>query len=137
MKKNITKITWQYLAQAKDEGHQQAALFCWAREMQDFCPLLKLLFHIPNGGNRDIKAASAMKSQGVKKGVPDICWPIPVGIFHGLYIELKVGTNKTSQFQDFWLASLKHLGYACIVCYGVEEAQAAILQYWNGEFKNV
>lgn len=32
-----------------------------------------MYFAIPNGGNRNVITASKLKSEGVKKGVPDLC----------------------------------------------------------------
>lgn len=44
---------------------------------------------------RDKATAVALKRQGVKAGVPDICLPVARNGYHGLHIELKAG--KTQQ----------------------------------------
>ena len=58
---------------------------------------MKLLHHIPNGGNRDVVEARHLKQQGVKKGVPDLHLPVARGSYHSLYIEMKAETGRTSQ----------------------------------------
>lgn len=47
------------------------------------------LFHIPNGGSRNIIEATKLKKMGVKAGVPDLQLIVPNGEVHGLWIELK------------------------------------------------
>lgn len=63
--------------------------------------------------------------------VPDICLPVARGGYHGLFIELKFGKNKTTAKQDEWLAKLNEKGYAVAVCYGCKKAQDKILKYLN------
>lgn len=46
-----------------------------------------------------------------------------------LYIELKVGNNKTSEHQDKWLQNLSRCGYAVKVCYGSTSAKQTIEKY--------
>lgn len=111
------------------ESQEQINLFQWAN--LQFCkiPELKLLFHIPNGGKRNIVTARRLKAEGVKAGVPDLFLPVPRGGFHGLFIEMKAGKNKTTEKQDVWIADLKQQGYKVVVCYGCEEAITEIKKY--------
>ena len=111
------------------EAQEQEALFNWAWLYRGFCPEIALLYHIPNGGKRDAKEAANLKRQGVKAGVPDLCLPVPRGGFHGLYIELKAGTNKPTEKQTEWLAALDKQGYATFVCYGWQQAKEVIEKY--------
>ena len=73
--------------------------------------------------------SSDLKRQGVKAGVPDLCLPVARNGFHGLYIEMKYGRNKTTDSQDEWLEALKEQGYFTAVCYGAEEAERIIARY--------
>ena len=59
-----------------DESGHQEALFEWAAYHMDCMPELEYMHHIPNGGKRDKRTAVALKRQGVKAGVPDICLPV-------------------------------------------------------------
>jgi len=111
------------------EAEEQATLFRWAKLCRQQFPEIELLYHIPNGGNRDIKEAANLKRQGVKAGVPDLCLPVARGGWHGLYIELKVGRNKPTEKQEAWIRELSKQGYAVKVCYGWEAASRVIRNY--------
>lgn len=112
------------------EHQEQCALFDWADFAESKIPALRLLHAIPNGGKRDIRTAAMLKAEGVKPGVPDICLPVPRGIFHGLYIELKRRKGGTvSKEQQAWIDALKEQHYWCSVCYGWECARDVILEY--------
>ena len=119
------------------EAHEQTALF---RAIDDigvkYYPELKLLFHIPNGGKRNAAEAAHLKQQGVKAGIPDLFLPVPRGKFHGLFIEMKAGNNKTTEKQEQWLRDLTEQGYACMVCYGYKQAMEVLVRYLtNGKGK--
>lgn len=117
----------------QSESVTQICLFRWAGYMQGQYPELKLMYHIPNEGKRSRSTGARMKREGLKPGVPDICLPVPRGGFHGLYVEMKVGRNKTTDNQDFWLEALEKQGYSTAVCYGWEAASKVILKYLGGE----
>lgn len=87
------------------------------------------IFAIPNGGKRDPKEAAHLKRQGVKAGVPDLFLPIARGGYHGLFIEMKYGTNKVTTKQEEWLKLLKRQGYSTYICYGARNAIACIEAY--------
>lgn len=111
------------------EAQEQRFLFQWAGLAEQKYPELKLLHHVPNGGKRDAKTAANLKREGVKAGVPDIVLPVARGKFHGLYIELKVGKNKTSLRQNVWIENLREQGYFVKVCYGWINAREVIERY--------
>ena len=115
------------------EDQEQIALFSWASYARMRLPGLELMFAIPNGGLRDKAVAAKMKATGTRAGVPDIFLPVPRGSYHGLWIELKVGYNKPSDIQKWWLGNLEARGYAVAVCYGWGEAQEAITKYLKQE----
>lgn len=114
---------------AASESVEQICLFRWAIYASGTMPELELLHHIPNGGKRDITTARRLKAEGVKAGVPDISLPVPSGRYHGLYIELKAGKNKTTENQNEWLDKLTQQGYYIAVCYGWEAASKVITEY--------
>lgn len=97
-----------------------------------YCELKGIpVYHVPNGGTRNRLEAVALKRQGVRAGVPDLCFPVPKGKYHGMYIEMKFGKNKTTQAQNEWLELLSKNGYMTAVCYGFDEAKAVIDKYFN------
>lgn len=111
------------------EAGAQETLFQWVTYQQGRFPELGLLYHIPNGGKRDAQTAISLKRQGVKAGVPDLHLPVARGGYHGLYIELKVGKNKTTAMQREWLHELTEQGYLTLVCYGWQEAAEQLIKY--------
>jgi hypothetical protein len=113
------------------EADEQAKLFKWVAFARSFIPAVDMLYHIPNGGKRNEREAAALKRQGVRSGVPDLCLPVSSGDYHGLYIELKYGNNKPTKNQITWLNNLKHYGYAAVVCYGWQAAAKCICNYLN------
>ena len=121
------------------EAQEQRFLFQWAGYAEQQFPELKLLHHVPNGGKRDARTAASLKKEGVKAGVPDICLPVGRGGYLGLYIELKVGKNKTSLKQKEWIEKLRQQGYRVEVCYGWLEAKEEIEQYmkWENTLKAI
>lgn len=101
-----------------------------------YCAFKKIpIFAIPNGGSRNPLEAKNLKMQGVKAGVPDLCIPVACHGYHGLFIEMKYGKNKTTPAQDKWIAELRNNGYYAGVCYGFEDAQILIDWYFKGAKK--
>lgn len=112
-----------------NEAGAQETLFNWTQYQYARHPELELLYHIPNGGKRDARTAANLKRQGVKAGVPDLHLPVARGGYNGLYIELKVGSNKPTQLQKKWLSNLNEQGYLAVVCYGWQEAADQLINY--------
>ena len=115
--------------QKRSESTEQTRVMNWARRNEYRCPELALLHHIPNGGSRNKIEAANLKAQGVKSGVPDLCLPAPKGEFHGLYIEMKFGKNKTTAAQEEFMALLQAEGHKTAVAYSYEEAREIVRGY--------
>lgn len=115
----------------RSEATEQETVIQWCGWHEGKHPELKLIFHIPNGGSRNTIEAANLKRQGVKAGVPDLCLPVPMNGFHGLYIEMKYGKNKSTEKQEKWQKALREQGYYVAVCYGAEEAERLIASYLN------
>ncbi|MGN0598663.1 MAG: VRR-NUC domain-containing protein [Oscillospiraceae bacterium] len=115
------------------EDVEQAQLFTWAAYASGKYPELALMHHIPNGGKRGKAEAARFKAQGVKAGVPDIFLPCARGGYHGLYIELKrIKGGRVSEAQEEFIAALRKQGYKVEVCFGMEQAREAIVEYLEG-----
>ena len=71
--------------------------------------------HVPNGGLRTSREATALKSQHVSPGYPDYLLDLPRGGYHGLRIELKTPTGRVAPEQADWLARLTAAGFRCAV----------------------
>lgn len=111
------------------EAWEQKSLIEWSEWMQVRYPDLRLLFHIPNGGSRNVIEAAHLKMQGVKRGVPDLFLPVSRQGYHGLFIEMKTRTGEVSKYQREWLNDLSDQGYFATVCRGADEAKKVIEAY--------
>lgn len=101
-------------------------------------PILRRLFHVPNGGLRSKASASKLKAEGVRSGVPDYILPCrgyskDQGRFHsfiGLAVELKRRKGgAVSDAQRDWVEFLSNAGWKVAVCSGHESAWAVICEY--------
>lgn len=108
------------------EHAEQSALIAWYdRTFAD-----RLLFAIPNGGQRHAAIGLKMKLEGVRPGVPDCFLPVPTAQYHGLFIEMKRQKGgRVSPEQKDWLEHLNNAGYKAVVCRGFLEAKAVIEGY--------
>lgn len=85
----------------RSEATEQEIVINWCEYNSPRHPELKLIYHVPNGGSRNQLEAANLKRQGVKAGVPDLNLPVALNGFHGLYIEMKFGKNKTTEKQKW------------------------------------
>lgn len=116
----------------RGEDTEQMGVIDWANWNLQRFPELKMLYHVPNGGKRNPTEAVRFKAMGVKAGVPDLCLPVPMNGYAGLYIEMKYGNNKPTAAQKEWIKNLKEYGYKVTVCYGGTEATAELEAYLQG-----
>ena len=85
----------QIAASGTEDALQSALLNELAITIRPTFPQIDLIYHIPNGGSRGSNQREAqingarMKALGVKRGVPDLCLPIPMQGYGSLYIEMK------------------------------------------------
>lgn len=115
------------------EVEEQIALMRYAATQARVDERWGMLFAIPNGlAASSIRAAAQAKASGTKKGVPDLCLPVPVGSWHGLFVEMKRLDGKSSDLspeQRDWLARLQGHGYQTVVAYGWRAAVDEITAY--------
>lgn len=114
------------------EHAEQCEVITWCKNMSSRWPEYSFIFAVPNGQSKDYKAASYFKAEGLKAGVPDLCWPLPTEHHHGLFIEMKRRHGGTvSQEQNKWLVWLRGQGYRVEVCKGSTEAIRVLSEYWE------
>lgn len=101
----------------REYKHQQAVIK-WSQQpsVRAQWPELALLYHVKNETKGGAAQVAMDKAMGVKKGVPDLCLPVPRGKYHGLYIELKAEGGRTTQAQNWWGEQLSGQGYRWEVC---------------------
>ena len=116
---------------AVSEAKHQQAVFKWAAQpsIRSRWPELALLHHIKNETTEGVKQVAVDKAIGVKKGVPDLCLPVPRGKYHSLYVEMKTETGRTSDAQEWWIEKLNEQGNFAGVCHGYESAIRVIERY--------
>jgi hypothetical protein len=95
-------------------------------------PALRLLFAVPNGGDRNPIVAKKMQAEGVRPGVPDYLFPVKRGAYTGLAIELKSMTGTASREQRDWIEALRAQGWRAEVCRGWSCAWDVLTEYLQG-----
>jgi hypothetical protein len=131
----MSRITPESLGANPSEHSQQAALFCWAVEFAKIYPRIKWMFAIPNGGERNIAVASKLRAEGVKRGVPDIFFPIACRPFNGLFIEMKRVNGISTEVQVGYHEYLRQAGYKVVICNSWQSAVNQIKYYIGLETK--
>ena len=117
---------------AASEHDLQVACVRWFRIQYD--QYAKLLFAIPNGGQRNEIVAAKLKAEGVLSGAPDLFLALPRGGSHGLWIEMKNGkAGRVSDSQKEMIALLEKEGYACAICHTMDEFAEIIGEYIFGD----
>ena len=85
--------------------------------------------HFANERKCSYNEGRTLKKMGVKKGVADFFLALPCGLYHGLWIELKVGKGKLSIEQSEFLFRKNQRGYLAIAIWGHDAAKEVILNY--------
>lgn len=119
------------LPQCPSESEEQKALVKWWSFQ--FPQYDNLLFHIPNGGLRNIKTAARLKSEGVKPGVADMFLAMPNGQYHGMFIEMKrIRGNGQTELQRMFQNAVESQGYRYLLAKGWMQAKTGIMEYIKG-----
>ena len=89
----------------KNDEEQQLQIGChsWNSLNEKKYPLLRWMFHCPNGGGRSKAEGGILKAMGVKPGVPDFVLPFETIQYKGLAIEMKAPDGKLTDTQKEWL----------------------------------
>ena len=96
----------------------------------------EFMWHTINesGGQSSKQYGEQLNRQGRKKGVADWCVMIPIGKYHGMYLELKrCHSGSITKEQKAFIKRQSELGYFCCVAYGFRAALKAIDDYLTGK----
>lgn len=85
-------------------------------------------FAIPNGGKRHVHTAIKLKAEGVRAGVPDLCFVLPGG--RAAFLELKAEKGRLSDAQKEFRAAITAMCGWWNVAYSFDEAWE-ILSGWG------
>lgn len=113
------------------EFEEQISLIAWA---DVFLKAPNLLFHIPNGGKRNIVEAVKFKKMGVRPGIPDLFLAYGCGGYHGLFIEMKAEKGALTLSQLTLHERLKESGYKVATCHSWLSAADVIREYLPPDF---
>lgn len=112
---------------------QQRIIKWWAMEAAQRKIPESLLMAFPLQGQRSKANGSRMKAEGMRAGTPDMFLAVPMGKYHGLWIELKRPTGRIAPSQKTMLAELDAQGYAAYASYGFDAAVKLITGYLAGD----
>ena len=116
---------------AQPEAIEQAKVIAWARANENNYPYLWMLHSSLNGVKMTKAQAGRAIAQGMLSGVPDLFLPVPKNGYHGLFIEMKYGSNKVTENQEKFLQNAANVGYSVVVCYSANEAIKRIEYYYE------
>ncbi len=115
------------IASVPNEHQIQSAFFDWVARQR--IPEIELMHATPNGGLRSKATAGKLKMEGVKTGVPDVCWPVSRGAFIGLAIEFKKPDGNPSKEQRERIDALQKAGWCVVLCWSWEAAAKMVQGY--------
>ena len=88
-----------------------------------------VLFHIANEGIRPGRQGGRLKSEGIVRGVADLCLAMPRHGYGALYIEMKRPGCRQSSEQTTWQKSIEKHGNKYVVCRSLNEFMVTINRY--------
>ena len=125
----------------RSESVEQQSVFNWRAEMlmrfPGRYPGIDMMLATLNGaylqGGKDQRSRqwAKLKREGAKEGVSDILLPVPVGMYSGLWIEMKTAKGTASETQKDFGQRAMRLGYYFAVCRGAGPAQELIKYYYS------
>ena len=121
---------------SEDESAAAVTFWQWVTDHESQYPALRWLTHHEAGGYRPDGVAVQLQREGVRPGFPDyaLYWANDAEMT-AWAMELKRAdrTNDPTDLQAQWLGHLAWEGWKCVVCYGADEAIAAIKEYLEAE----
>lgn len=110
-----------------EESDLQIACVRWFR--LQYLQYARLLFAVPNGGNRNLREAARMKAEGITAGVADLILLMPRHEYGALCIELKTAKGRQSDSQKEWQEAAEKSGNRYVICRTLEEFINTITNY--------
>ena len=115
----------------RNENELQEQFFTWltAIGVRDYAFAIPNGMHVGGGLRRRSIYIAALKRQGLTPGVSDVFISLPRGKYHGLYLELKYGTNKMTAQQRAFQALMEAAGYAVGEARTLDQAKEIVGNY--------
>lgn len=108
------------------EDIAQIQVVDWVKQCTDLP-----VWHTANQRQTSPQHGSMLKRMGVRPGVADLFFPRKQGLFSGLFLELKVGSNKPTPLQTAFLEEMTKEGYMAACVWGSEAAIEFIKTFYN------
>lgn len=119
----------------RPEHNLQCSIVQWASLHKGRYPELESLYAIKNEGLRSLRLGKDFIESGMKRGMPDLCLPVPRGGYGALFIELKSDSGKLSESQKEILRMLMSFGNLCLVAKTYERVTQVIIDYLKGKYE--
>ena len=113
------------MSEVISEDQLQSSCFLWVHN--NYPQLRGLLFHVPNGGNRNPREGNKLKAMGTIPGIPDLILIHPLTAF-----ELKTSTGILSTDQKKIHAKWRDKGIDVHVIRSLDEFQRIVKSIING-----
>jgi hypothetical protein len=107
----------------------QKSFFDQIRLMEAKHPILKLMLAVPNAAKRSYKLAAMLKAEGMRKGMLDVLFLVPMKGFSGLAIEFKKVGGKLTPEQLDYIDLLTKAGWLVIVETSADSAMKVVKNY--------
>jgi hypothetical protein len=111
------------------EHDEQKTFFDVLRLNESRHPVLRWIYAVPNGGQRNPGVAGKLRAEGVKAGIFDVHIPIPQPGWSGAWIEFKFGKNKLTPTQEKFLEHLMAFRYQYAVVRSCDEGIDFVERY--------
>ncbi len=116
------------------EHNEQIHFIEWLRNKHpDLITIISPIVKYGGSYKQRLIQGRKQKLMGYMKGTLDIFIPKPVGIYHGLFIEMKSEKGSTEPDQIIMLSKLRAEDYFAQVCYSCNEAIKTTEQYLNNK----
>ena len=110
-------------------SERQIQIQCVSWFKQRYPEAASVFMAIPNGSARNPWTAKNLKDEGVLSGAPDLLLLIPKKGYASLCIEMKKPGGRVSDSQKAFKTAAEGFKNKYVVCYSVEEFQAAVRAY--------
>lgn len=120
------------------EHHDHSILVQWIQADKFWSDVV--WWATPNQGRRTKRAQAQLKREGMRAGVPDLQFMLPLHGWHGLFLELKAPPPHSwewSKHQRDLAHRLARAGYAAIIARGEFAARDAMEAYRTGRLRDV
>lgn len=109
------------------EHHNQVLCINWLRSTYPW--LGNLVYAVPNGQHRTAAQSAILKSEGMTRGVSDICIDLPSSSFHALRIEMKTAKGSQEPEQEEFQLRCEAVGIKYAIVRSYDDFEATVNDY--------